>query len=477
MSAPVTASVPASGPVVVKELSIEQKEAMTAYAAGKNIFLTGPGGSGKTELIKRMVAFSQAQGKKVQVCALTGCASVLLNVKAKTVHSWAGIGLAVAPNAEIVKKIAENKYKKNNWTAPDILIIDEVSMMSLKIFDLLDLIGRRIRSAGLPFGGLQLVFSGDFYQLPPVGNTPDTSAFCFESANWSPTFPCIIQLKTIFRQTDTDYTKILNQVRVGKLYKSSLECLMQHLNKPLPATFKPTILLPRRKDADLINASEMAKLTGVVEKTYKRTRAQQSELDAPTNNKWKPKKMAASGIANAAAAGEDIQLEHEYNFLVNNIMADEELLLKVGAQVMCIANIDTGLDTSASTNSNDAIIVNGSQGIVVEFIGELPVVQFTNGVKRVIGYHIWASEVHPSVGVKQIPLIHAWAITIHKAQGVTLEMAQIDAGSNIFECGQTYVALSRVKSLNGLYLTALNPQKIKVNHKVQQFYASLSPSS
>ena len=467
---------------VVKELSIEQKEAMTAYAAGKNIFLTGPGGSGKTELIKRMVAFSIAQGKKVQVCALTGCASVLLNVKAKTVHSWAGIGLAVAPSAEIVKKIAENKYKKNNWIAPDILIIDEISMMSLKIFDLLDLIGRRVRSngavAGLPFGGLQLVFSGDFYQLPPVGNTPDTSAFCFESVNWSTTFQCIIQLKTIFRQTDAVYTKILNQVRVGKLYKSSLDCLLQHLNKPLPATFKPTILLPRRKDADLINASEMAKLTNAVGKTYKRTRAQQSELDAPTNNKWKPKKIAyakyANGSANGANAGEDLQLDHEYNFLINNIMADEELVLKIGAQVMCIANIDTGIDASISA---DAIIVNGSQGIVVEFIGELPVVQFTNGIKRIIGHHIWASEVHPSVGVKQIPLIHAWAITIHKAQGVTLEMAQIDAGSNIFECGQTYVALSRVKSLDGLYLTALNPQKIKVNNKVQLFYASLSSPS
>ena len=120
------------------------------------------------------------------------------------------------------------------------------------------------------------------------------------------------------------------------------------------------------------------------------------------------------------------------------------------------------------------MIVNGSQGIVVDFIRDLPIVQFNNGVKRVIGYHIWASEVYSSVGVKQIPLIHAWAITIHKSQGVTLEMAQIDAGSNIFECGQTYVALSRVKSLDGLYLTALNPQKIRVNKKVQDFYATLN---
>lgn len=459
----------------IKELSLEQKEAMSAYAAGKNIFLTGPGGSGKTELIKRMVAFSQAQGKKVQVCALTGCASVLLNCHAKTVHSWAGIGLAAAPNEEIVKKINGNKYKKNNWTVPNILIIDEISMMSLKLFDLLDLIGRRVRSSpGSSFGGLQLVFSGDFYQLPPVGNTPETSAFCFESANWKSTFPCIIQLKTIFRQTDPQYTKILNQVRVGKLYKSSLECLMTHVDKPLPATFKPTILLPRRKDAELINASEMAKLTSVG-KTYKRLRAQESELATASssnhNNKWKPKKIAEVVGNNTT----EIQLENEYNFLVNNIIADEELVLKIGAQVMCIANIDTGMEASgASDNNNNNIIVNGSQGIVVDFNGELPVILFNNGVKRIIGYHIWASEVHPSVGVKQIPLIHAWAITIHKSQGVTLDMAQIDAGSNIFECGQTYVALSRVKSLAGLYLTALNPQKIRVNHKVQQFYAEYS---
>jgi len=169
-----------------------------------------------------------------------------------------------------------------------------------------------------------------------------------------------------------------------------------------------------------------------------------------------------------------MQTDLEYTFLINNIMADEELVLKIGAQVMCIANIDSGVvvlqDEGSEINKN---IVNGSQGIVIDFLRDLPVVQFTNGTKRVISPHIWASETNPTVGVKQIPLIHAWAITIHKSQGVTLDMAQIDAGSNIFECGQSYVALSRVKSLEGLYLTALNPQKIRVNAKVQQFYASL----
>lgn len=460
----------------IKELSLEQNEAMKAYAEGKNIFLTGPGGSGKTELIKRMVAFSRSQGKKVQVCALTGCAAVLLNCNAKTIHSWAGIGLATGLNEDIVQKIKMNKYKKKNWQSIDILIIDEISMMSLKIFDLLDAIGKCVRSAPHPFGGLQLVFSGDFYQLPPVGNTPETNAFCFESLNWKSTFQSIIQLKTIFRQTDPVYTKILNQVRVGKLYKSSLDCLTAQVNKPLTADFKPTILFPRRKDADLINYSELKKIPDEG-KTYKRTRAKESDLVSlaqnNNNNKWR---SANSANGNKKDSGADeMTLDIEYNFLVNNIMADEELVLKVGAQVMCIVNIDNGLLDASTIDASikPDMIVNGSQGIVIDFIRDLPIVQFNNGVKRVIGYHVWASEVYSSVGVKQIPLIHAWAITIHKSQGVTLEMAQIDAGSNIFECGQTYVALSRVKSLDGLYLTALNPQKIRVNKKVQDFYATL----
>ncbi len=159
------------------------------------------------------------------------------------------------------------------------------------------------------------------------------------------------------------------------------------------------------------------------------------------------------------------QKEMEYNFLANNIMADKELVIKIGTQVMCIANIDM---------ESDQQVVNGSQGVVVGFVGELPLVQFNKGPRRTVGYHVWASEMIPDVGVKQMPLIYAWAITIHKSQGVSLDMAQIDVGTNIFESGQTYVALSRVKSLNGLYLTDLNPQKIRVEKKVQEFYTSLN---
>lgn len=438
------------------ELSPEQEQAMVAFKAGRNMFLTGPGGTGKTALIKKMVEFCKANGRRVQVCALTGCAAVLLNCQAKTVHSWAGIGLASGPADLIVKRVITNKFKSAGWKKIDVLIIDEVSMMSQKIFEMLDSIGRKVRKENghLPFGGLQIVFSGDFYQLPPVmrddNDDPTAAAFCFESPIWKTTFQETIQLKKIFRQTDLVYTTILNQIRVGKLYKSSLDILTPHIGKPLPETFVPTILLPRRRDAEMINAVELAKLTGE-EKIYNL---------APMETLPEGATISSKKLAAAAAVSHE-QREMEQNFLMNSIMADRTLVLRKGAQVMCIANIDM---------ESPEPIVNGSQGIVIDFVGGMPLVKFNNGARRTVGFHTWNSENVPSVGVKQIPLIYAWAITIHKAQGVSLDMAQIDAGSNIFECGQTYVALSRVKSLEGLYLTAFNPQKIKVNKKVQEFY-------
>ena len=157
------------------ELSPEQEQALQAFNERKNIFLTGPGGTGKTALIKLMVQSCKDTGRKVQVCALTGCAAVLLNCQAKTVHSWAGIGLANGPTDLLVKKVTSNKYKSAGWKKIDVLIVDEISMMSQKIFDILDAIGRKMRpyASHLPFGGLQLVFSGDFYQLPPVMRNED----------------------------------------------------------------------------------------------------------------------------------------------------------------------------------------------------------------------------------------------------------------------------------------------------------------
>ena len=412
------------------ELSPAQEQAMDAFTKKQNMFLTGPGGTGKTALIKKMVEHCKTVGLRVQVCALTGCASILLNCQAKTVHSWAGIGLANGYADLIVNKVAGHKRKASNWKKIDVLIIDEVSMMSQKIFEILDGIGRKVRKATghLPFGGLQIVFSGDFYQLPPVARDDNfqeddlSSAFCFESPQWNNTFSVIIQLTKIFRQTDQAYTKVLNQIRVGRLTKSAYELLLPHIGKTLPETFKPTILLPRRRDVELINAAEFIKLVGE-EKIYKL-----SEADAPPVQQAQQIQVV---LQQAQAAGDSPillppsyyntalpmptmqhispeQREMEYNLLVNSIMADKEIILKKGTQVMCIANIDM---------ESPEPIVNGSQGIVIDFVGGFPLVQFNNGAKRVVGYHTWSSEMSPSIGVKQIPLIYAWAITIHKAHG------------------------------------------------------------
>ena len=476
-----------------RELSKEQAIALDIFKKGSNLFLTGPGGSGKTELIKQMVLIAQLRKRTVQVCALTGCAAILLKtnggVGAKTIHSWAGIGLCKDTVDKVVDRVVKNKYKSAAWKKTDILIIDEVSMMSKKLFTILDKIGRACRKRDhIPFGGIQVVFSGDFYQLPPVGDLEDesTSAFCFESETWKDTFGpgSIAQLKTIFRQTDKEYSDILNQIRIGRLKKSAYDKLMSRVVSSMSLLrdvgIKPTIMLPRRKDVELINSTEMAKLNG--NKKMEFTMSVVEEEDYSTfgsssfANKYLSKLSKLSkikkGFSEEEKEKEEIIIvteqmkEMEIRFLKENVMVGQKLVLAIGTQVMCVANID--MDSSTP-------IINGSQGIVTQFSKDgLPIIRFSNGKERLIGYHTWNSENIKWLGVKQIPLIYSWAITIHKSQGVSLDFAEIDAGSNIFECGQTYVALSRVKTLEGLFLTSFNPQKIMVDKKVKTFYESIN---
>lgn len=441
------------------EFSEEQQLAFNKYVEGKNIFITGPGGTGKSALIKHIQRDAYNKGKYIQVTALTGCAAVLLECKAKTLHSWSGIGLGKGPIEQLIKKVLKNKHSKTLWKETNILVVDEVSMMSLKLFETLDAIGKSVRKNSKPFGGLQLIFSGDFYQLPPVGDRddPDTSKFCFESEFWHLTFPKQehIQLRKIFRQTDPVYQGILNQVREGRLKRSSNDALLHNVGREIDqtATIRPTKLFPTRNKVDSINASEMCKLSGD-EVEYKLK--YHADLEMTPNER----------LIRLNYSPEQIKTELEY--LKGNLRCDENIRLKIGSQVMCIVNIEL---------TNGEMLCNGSQGIVVRFSTmdkKQPVIRFNNGYEMTMNYHIWPSENIPGVGVSQLPLILAWALTIHKAQGATLDVAEIDAGSGIFECGQTYVALSRVKSLEGLYLTSFDARKIKINKKVQEFYQELA---
>jgi ATP-dependent DNA helicase PIF1 len=228
--------------------------------------------------------------------------------------------------------------------------------------------------------------------------------------------------------------------------------LLQYVDRVIPegSTILPTKLFPRRNQVDHINSSEMDKLSG---KEYEYKIKYHSDLEM----------TAQERITRMGYTKEQIQTE--LMFLQSNLRCEEIVKLKVGAQVMCIVNIQ--LD-------NDDILCNGAQGIVVSIdILGLPVVKFKNGYQMTMTPHIWPSEVIPGIGVSQVPLILAWALTIHKSQGSTLDIAEIDAGSGIFECGQTYVALSRVKSLEGLYLSSFDASKVRISKKVQEFYLQL----
>ena len=448
------------------KFSAEQKLAYDKYIQGKNIFITGPGGTGKSALIKRIRDHAFSNGLDIHVCALTGCAAVLLECNAKTLHSWAGIGLGNGSTEYYIDKIKKNPFSKAIWKETDLLIVDEVSMMSQKMFEMLDAIGKAIRKSRKPFGGIQLIFSGDFYQLPPVGDReiPETVNFCFESAEWFNVFPKkdhVIMNKN-FRQSDPVYQRILNQTREARLKRSGYEILMQHVGKTVPPDLiiKPTQLYPTRARVDNINYCEMSLLEG---ESRRFEVIEQRDLKMTQTEK----------IFRRNFTPEKVQLELDY--LKGNLLCDVKLDLKIGSQVMCIVNIKDDIGKLE--------LCNGSQGVVIDFCSivtpegessvKYPLVKYTNGVEKIMFPHTWLSENIPGVGVSQIPLILAWALTIHKSQGATLDCAQIDAGSGIFECGQTYVALSRVKSVHGLYLTSFDPKRIRINKKVREFYEEI----
>jgi len=332
-------------------------------------------------------------------------------------------------------------------------------MLSLKLFDMLNEIGKAIRVNPRPFGGIQLIFSGDFYQLPPVGDKDDidTQRFCFESNNWNTVFHNNnqIELKKIFRQTDDIYSTILNQIREGKIKKRSNDLLLQYVgrerDKKLVA--EPTKLFPTKNKVEQININRMSALQ-TEEKEFKIRYIKDLEM---SNNEKETRRQFSE---------QDIQIE--LDFLAGNLMCEKEMKLKMGAQVMCIINI--------KSDQGDILICNGSQGIIIEFCNTTgcPKVKYNNGIEMVMTRHIWSSDKIPGIGISQIPLILSWALTIHKSQGATLDAAEIDVGSGIFECGQTYVALSRVKSLDGLYLTSFDATRIRINKKVKEYYEAVT---
>jgi ATP-dependent DNA helicase PIF1 len=352
------------------------------------------------------------------------------------------------PDDVIVRRVFKTKTLKENWKS-DVLIVDEVSMMSKRMFELLNVLGQKMRGNKKPFGGMQVVFVGDFFQLPPI----EKDGFCFESNEWFNVFPKTqhIELTTFFRQSDPIYIDILMQVRKGTLTQASIEVLEKYVRE---STQPITKVVPLRRQADFINQSMFDQLKASVREFEAILRSDMTVY--PDGTKIEPHVIRAGNSLSPLIVAQEMEK------LIKNHHLCKTLPLKKGAQVMCLRNIDL-----------DHHICNGSQGIVVDILNDRPVVLFSNGYKMIMDHCYFHSETHPTIAIAQYPLTLAWAVTIHKIQGCTLSHAQIDIGAGIFEFGQTYVALSRIRTMDGLYLLNFQPGRIKSNPKVIEFYESL----
>lgn len=416
-------------------LTDEQTRVFEYIQSGKNTVITGPGGTGKTTLIKFIC---QNLEGRVGVTATTGTSAVLIN--GRTLHSYLGIGLGKESEAALFSKVRRSKALQN-WNEMNALVIDEASMMSAELFDKLNYVGQNVRRNNRPFGGIQILLCGDFLQLPVINGE-----FCFKAKSWSECEFKVFNLTHILRQSDVEFQNCLNSARLGALSNTQLEYITGYSEEPVPAEqegedehkIKPTKILCCNVDVEYINKQELIRLNSEI-----------FEYEADTQYNPKVYQPAAH--------------KHLFEDISKICNARPKLELALGAQVLHLVNIP------------DSVIVNGSRGVVVGFEDDLPVVQFKNGIKLTIGYHGY--EVTETINRKsvvigtvyQIPLRLAYAITVHKSQGMTLDSAIIDL-QKVFEYGQAYVALSRVKDVKNLQLFNATVKSFRAHPHALEFY-------
>jgi ATP-dependent DNA helicase PIF1 len=433
---------------IFNALNSKQADALNLMLQGKNVFLTGPAGTGKTYIIHLLKKLSN---KKIALTGTTGVSAIMIG--GTTLHSYTGIGLGNGTAEYLANKIMKSSYLRDRYTKLEVLIIDEVSMLSPDLFDKIEHIFRIVRRGHndsllvknveeLPFGGVQIVLCGDFLQLPVVGE----DKFCFESKQWNRCVDKTIYLNEIIRQIDPQFQDVLNNLRQGIVSPEVRKMLEERINVELvnDLNIKPTRIFTTNADVDIINDEELTNL-GQYDPTL-----QYYQYDMEINfHAYNNKKRV---------------LIDKYK---KSCLAPDELLLCIGAQVMLLCNLDV-----------ENGLVNGSRGIVINFLDgdhELPVVKFLNGQERMIDYHDWEIEEDGKklVKITQIPLKLAWAITTHKSQGLTLDYAEVDL-KRIFAYGLAYVALSRVKTISGLKIIDIDFENIKAHPKALQFYKSYS---
>ncbi len=395
-----------------------QQQALKVLLSGHNVFLTGQPGSGKTYLLNEYINLAKKLKRKVAVTATTGIAATHLN--GITVHSWAGIGIKDRLSSEDILRLSNNKKLIDRYKYVDVLVIDEVSMLDPNRLGLINILAKQIRKNEKPMGGLQLILVGDLFQLPPVSRIKNPGLF--DSGIWRNLNLKICYLTEQHRQQLGDELHtILEAVRANRVGEVELGVLKSKVNPSHPSKKNILKLYSHNFDADQVNIER---------------------LDA-LKTRQKVYKMFAAGSTEAIRT------------LKNNVLSPEILKLKIGCEVIFTAN------------NYVSGYVNGDRGRVVDFSSSLPVIRLKRNSYIVVGLYNWRVEMNGQIlgEVWQLPLQLAWAITIHKSQGMTLDEAEIDL-SRVFSPGMGYVALSRLRNIDGLYLLGLNKMALYVDSNV-----------
>lgn len=426
-------------------LNEEQQKAYDLMCSNKSIFLTGPGGVGKSHTLQKYYehAVKLYTGKCVFKTSSTGVSALLIG--GKTLHAHCGIFLGHGTVDELIAGIS---YPiKQRWIKTKVLFIDEISMIHPILFDKIEHIARKVRRSNLPFGGIQVICSGDFFQLSPVCED-NKERYCFEAESWDKVILHTVELKTIVRQKDLVFQKLLNEVRYGHISKENSEILESKLDVELINDYgiEPTMFFSKNVDVNYVNTQKLEEL-----------------LEKETRYEYNAKYIFEYNISNMTKD----KIIEKVEMLSKNLILSKTVLA-VGAQVVFKKNI------------ND-MVANGTRGVVVSFKrvplsnedSELyPLVRLLNGCDHLAVPESFEFESKDEYKLSKlhVPLKLAWSMSLHSSQGSTIDYAKMDLGSSIFACGQAYVGLSRMKNLDGLSLIAYDPKSIKASPKVLAKY-------
>ncbi|MFA6295410.1 MAG: AAA family ATPase [Candidatus Paceibacterota bacterium] len=428
-----------------------QREALDIMKTGKNVFITGPAGSGKTFAVNEYIKYLKDHDVPIGVTASTGIAAT--HMSGVTIHSWTGIGVRDRLTKDEVIEIGEKSYIKKKVAEAKVLIIDEVSMLHHFRLDMVNRVLKHIKKSEEPFGGLQVILCGDFFQLPPVARMGEPEArFIYNSESWKEAEFIVCYLHENFRQNNDSILSILNEIRSGEVSDGAREELgsRHHLR----------IARKRQeKGGDEISGSDSRSSEHVM---VEPTRLYTHNIDVDSVNDRELAKVSEyEAVYEMISKGRKPLVEA----LKKSCLAPEFLRLKKGARVMCVKN------------NFDLGYVNGTLGVVIScgwnidpVIRTAPTPDFPNGRTITIEKATWVIEDDGKTlaELNQYPLRLAWAITVHKSQGMSLDAIEVDL-SRAFEPGMGYVALSRVRTLAGLTILGINENAFKVHPEVLEY--------